>query len=560
MESDTPTTTSRSGRVVKKSIKLLEMDETRPATGRTSKAGPIASPLIAPNSGLATKDGQPNLKVRLSFQSGDFKVQPKFKEETINDSIGESMGRTTINLSGEQGTSGANNGTIQVVNNVSSSASPVKVVNIQTENIPKANVNEPNTIVTNNNCNGQLITTSASNNSKIIVNNHTDSPPANKKTKFEVVKLERTPSSINNKQKLTILQVPKSLQLINSSQASIPPSSLVTTLPPFSSSTLTPTIIKPRSFMVNSGSNSFTTTLQQQSKTLVPTGAIARSIQEQKRINQANRARLVSMVQPTPPPPRHVNYHHPTPTPAPPKAIAKRRSNNYSSTGEKKDKRPSVSAYVLWCKDSRRVMHRTYPELDFASLSKKMGEIWHQLPQNEKATWFSKAKMIAEHGPSIVNDPTNECDSIYKLDHLDESMIPKVITDRITMPITVDTVNLYEENFSETSDNKDGTVKVIYEGEQHTIGLEFADLEAYFNILGDSLMSIGSYLKRGVRYNSDIEYRPEAAMTTLLDTALVACASLTVLANKVPDLQMDQNKMKQLMDGVSYFMPPNDLS
>lgn len=203
-------------------------------------------------------------------------------------------------------------------------------------------------------------------------------------------------------------------------------------------------------------------------------------------------------------------------------------------------------------------MHRTYPELDFASLSKKMGEIWHQLPQNEKATWFSKAKMIAEHGPSIVNDPTNECDSIYKLDHLDESMIPKVITDRTTMPITIDTVNLFEENFpAAIGDNDDVGV---FEGDQHKIGLEFADLEAYLHILGDSLMSIGSYLSRGVRYNSDIEYRPEAAMSTLLDTALVACASLTVLANKVPALQMDQARMKRLMDGVTYFMPPNDQS
>src|SRR5699024_1752113 len=104
-----------------------------------------------------------------------------------------------------------------------------------------------------------------------------------------------------------------------------------------------------------------------------------------------------------------------------------------------------------------------------------------------------------------------------------------------------DTSLTFDENFAK------GDNEANIDGEMHQIGTDLIDAQAYLSILGDSLMTIGSYLQRGIKYNSDIEYSPTAALSTLLDTALVALGSLTCLTLSVSQISPDKDKMERTL-------------
>lgn len=267
---------------------------------------------------------------------------------------------------------------------------------------------------------------------------------------------------------------------------------------------------------------------------------LARSIQEQRRINQANRTRLLEEQKSTSVTP-NTNSGTSTTT---------RSSRNTTDSDTIKKKKPTISAYVLWCKENRSQIQSTYPELDFANLSKKMGEIWHTLPQTEKATWFRKAHVIAKQGYNfcpVTNGPNSN--SFYDVDDLK----PKIVSGNLTLPITVDTLQLYDESFSKNETD------VVYENEPHKLGTELIDIQAYLSILGDSLMTIGSYIQRGIKYNSDIDYSLMAALSTFLDSILVAMSTLIGLLTTIPQLQINKDNVGKLMENISYFMPPSEI-
>lgn len=257
---------------------------------------------------------------------------------------------------------------------------------------------------------------------------------------------------------------------------------------------------------------------------------LARSIQEQRRINQANRAARMALME-----------EQPTP-------ITPTRSSQSNENDSGKRRKPTISAYVLWCKENRSQIQSTYPELDFANLSRKMGEIWHTLPQNEKDTWFRKAHLIAKQGFMPTSSGTSS-KQLYGVDDLK----PKIVSGNLTLPIKADTLETYEDNFSK--DEK----CVMFENEMHTIGTELIDIQSYLSILGDSLMTIGSYIQRGIKYSSEMDYSLMAALSSFLDSLLVAMSALLCLTSSMPQLKLDKSEMSKVLENVSYLMPPSEL-
>lgn len=63
---------------------------------------------------------------------------------------------------------------------------------------------------------------------------------------------------------------------------------------------------------------------------------------------------------------------------------------------QRKDKGKSrYTAYMLWAKETRQSIQNANPELDFVSVSKRLGEMWSNVPTNVKYNWKRRAKRLA---------------------------------------------------------------------------------------------------------------------------------------------------------------------
>ena len=266
---------------------------------------------------------------------------------------------------------------------------------------------------------------------------------------------------------------------------------------------------------------------------------LPRSIQEQRRINQANRARLQMQQQQQ----LKDEFRQKQLDLINNKQQSDIITSNNNEEIVKVPKRPAISAYVLWCKENRSHIQSNYPELDFCNLSKKMGGIWHTLPKTEKDKWTRKAQLMTKYGTGF------NMGAIYDYD--DEDLKPEIVLGSLTLPITKTLDKTYGENFINTETSS-------IEGEKHHIGTELIDAQAYLSILGDSLMTISSYIQRGIKYNSEIRYCPMAAISTLLDTALVSMSTLASVTLSLPNISVDRKMAKKTIENATYFMPPSE--
>lgn len=63
---------------------------------------------------------------------------------------------------------------------------------------------------------------------------------------------------------------------------------------------------------------------------------------------------------------------------------------------QRKDKgKTRYTAYMLWAKEARHQISQSNPEMDFASVSKRLGEMWGNVPTNVKYNWKRRAKRLA---------------------------------------------------------------------------------------------------------------------------------------------------------------------
>jgi high mobility group protein 2-like 1 len=63
---------------------------------------------------------------------------------------------------------------------------------------------------------------------------------------------------------------------------------------------------------------------------------------------------------------------------------------------QRKDKgKTRYTAYMLWAKEARHSISSSNPEMDFASVSKRLGEMWANVPTNVKYNWKRRAKRLA---------------------------------------------------------------------------------------------------------------------------------------------------------------------
>lgn len=72
----------------------------------------------------------------------------------------------------------------------------------------------------------------------------------------------------------------------------------------------------------------------------------------------------------------------------------KREEKDKDRERGEKPKKKNMSAYQVFCKEYRVTIVADHPGIDFGELSKKLAEVWKQLPEKDKLIWKQKAQYL----------------------------------------------------------------------------------------------------------------------------------------------------------------------
>lgn len=75
-------------------------------------------------------------------------------------------------------------------------------------------------------------------------------------------------------------------------------------------------------------------------------------------------------------------------------AYGENRSTTINRTQRKDKGKPRFTAYMLWSKEVRQEMFRSSPDLSFSQVSRRLSQMWANVPNNEKHIWRRRAKRI----------------------------------------------------------------------------------------------------------------------------------------------------------------------
>uniref|UniRef100_A0A8C5JY78 High mobility group protein 2-like 1 n=1 Tax=Jaculus jaculus TaxID=51337 RepID=A0A8C5JY78_JACJA len=107
---------------------------------------------------------------------------------------------------------------------------------------------------------------------------------------------------------------------------------------------------------------------------------------KERRHSKAKRSSALSPGPAAPLPALHTDGHGE-------KKKKKEEKDRERERGEK-PKKKNMSAYQVFCKEYRVTIVADHPGIDFGELSKKLAEVWKQLPEKDKLIWKQKAQYL----------------------------------------------------------------------------------------------------------------------------------------------------------------------
>lgn len=75
-------------------------------------------------------------------------------------------------------------------------------------------------------------------------------------------------------------------------------------------------------------------------------------------------------------------------------AYSDSRSTSTNRTQRKDKGKPRFTAYMLWSRELRQEMLRSNPDLSFSQMSRRLSQMWANVPSNEKHIWRRRAKRM----------------------------------------------------------------------------------------------------------------------------------------------------------------------
>lgn len=282
---------------------------------------------------------------------------------------------------------------------------------------------------------------------------------------------------------------------------------------------------------------------------------------------------------------------------------------------QRKDKgKTRFTAYMLWAKETRQQITQSNPELDFASVSKKLGEMWANVPANVKYNWKRRAKRLAnklrksngklknqepskyiqqkylnKNSTNLLNSSNNHPNTTTSTSSANvpltkqQKQLQKLMKSEKLKKQSIQNAQKQQKEQKQMSAHKklnssmDSTLSPpssSYKSSPQTPSkimmmkpsLTPMDMAAHLKLLGENLTNIGDRLKE-----HEGQIAVSGSLSVLLDSLLCAMGPLICLTSYIPRLDLiksadtqqiendNQQYVTQLlhntMDNIGYIMP-----
>lgn len=225
---------------------------------------------------------------------------------------------------------------------------------------------------------------------------------------------------------------------------------------------------------------------------------------------------------------------------------------------DRKQKLSKITAYTLFARENRSRIQQSYPQLDFANISKRLGEIWQALPQREKMQWKRKAakqkslNTVPVSAQVVVRPPVK----LGRPTNAERAAAGKFVSVRHNPANSINNRNkqlaaqLRVNLHSKTELMSDSQITNYLFEPSKTITTSPIDVASCFKILGDSFNAIGMKLN-----NSEATLSEGDALDLLLDSAVCAMSPLVCLTSLIQPQLGNEQVHRGLLDNVAFLMP-----
>lgn len=153
---------------------------------------------------------------------------------------------------------------------------------------------------------------------------------------------------------------------------------------------------------------------------------------------------------------------------------------------QRKDKgKPRFTAYMMWARNIRQEILKTQPDMDFAAMSKRLGELWATVPSQEKFTWKRRAKRANSRTEIEATSNPKMRNTGQKSTKVQKREKPEQVEE-----LHIDIPSVASAQVSPGDKGKHAEV-AIYK----VTGTQPIDVAAHLELLGESLRIIGERLK-----------------------------------------------------------------
>ncbi|NXP23339.1 HMGX4 protein, partial [Scytalopus superciliaris] len=196
-----------------------------------------------------------------------------------------------------------------------------------------------------------------------------------------------------------------------------------------------------------------------------------------------------------------------------------------------KPKKKNMSAYQVFCKEYRTTIVSEHPGIDFGELSKKLAEVWKQLPEKDKLIWKQKAQYL-QHKQNKAEATTVK----RKASSSDGAPKMKASPTGVISP----------HKKSPTS-----TTVVVPSSPAKAPETDPIDVAAHLQLLGESLSLIGHRLQE-----TEGMVAVSGSLSVLLDSIICALGPLACLTTQLPELNgCPKHVLSNTLDNIAYIMP-----
>ncbi|KAM4721940.1 HMG domain-containing protein 4 isoform 2-T3 [Rhinophrynus dorsalis] len=238
---------------------------------------------------------------------------------------------------------------------------------------------------------------------------------------------------------------------------------------------------------------------------------------------------------PPPPPPPASTTPPTSPSSIPlPGPVLLTQSEGPSDKKKKKEdpekpKKKNMSAYQVFSKEYRVSIVAEHPGIDFGELSKKLAEVWKQLPEKDKLVWKQKAQYL-QHKQNKA-----EATTVKRKSSSSEAASRSKGSSGLSSP--------HKKSPSSVLSFSSSPAKVP--------DTEPIDVAAHLQLLGESLSLIGHRLQE-----TEGMVAVSGSLSVLLDSILCALGPLVCLTSHVPQLNAcPKQVLSNTLDNIAYVMP-----